>query len=423
MTGKRILVVDDSATQAERLRLLLMREGYLVDKAPTGRDGLRQANAVTPDLIISDVTMPEMDGFEFCKAMKASMTTRRIPFILLTGRSSPTDIITGLACGADNFIPKPYEDSYLLDRIKRVFQELEHRKQGRLDMEVVLTVGGRELTVTADRQQIIELLFSTFEQLSRQHDELAETNRELRRARAEAERANQAKTEFLSRVSHEIRTPLHAILGFAELLETTELDGDGQKSVTMILSAGQHLLDLIGDLIDIGRIEEGELGLTPEPVGTEDLLAETIALLGPLATDRRIALADRRSVGGLCVIADRQRLKQVLINLVSNAIKYNNLGGSVIVESRLIPPDRARLEVTDTGPGIAPGLLTRLFSPFDRLGAERAADVEGTGLGLALSRRLVTAMGGAMGVDSEVGRGSTFWVELTVADGTATGVC
>jgi signal transduction histidine kinase len=422
VTGKRILVVDDSPTQAERLRLLLTREGYLVDKAPTGRDGLRQATASAPDLIISDVTMPEMDGFEFCRAMKAVPGTSRIPFILLTGRSTPADIITGLESGADNFIPKPYEDGYLLDRIRRVFQELEHRKEGRLDMEVVLTVGRRKLTVTADRQQIIELLFSTFEQLSRQHDELAQTNGELRHARAQAERANQAKTEFLSRVSHEIRTPLHAILGFAQLLQIADLDDDAQNSVTMICSAGQHLLNLINDLLDIGRIEEGELSLAPEPVDTENLLAETIALLEPLATDRRITLANHHDVAGLCVIADRRRLKQVLINLVSNAIKYNNPGGTVTVDSRLTPPDQARLEVTDTGPGIPPNLLTRLFSPFDRLGAERAADVEGTGLGLPLSKRLVTAMGGAMGVDSQVGRGSTFWVELTVADGTSTAV-
>jgi len=423
VTGKRILVVDDSATQAERLRLLLTREGYLVDKAATGRAGLHQATASTPDLIISDVTMPEMDGFEFCRLMKAAADTRSIPFILLTGRSTPADIITGLECGADNFIPKPYEDGYLLERIRRVFAELEHRRHNRLDMEVMLNVGGRRINVTADRQQIIELLFSTFEQLSQQHDALAETNRELRLARAEAERANRAKSEFLSRVSHEIRTPLHAILGFAELLEMAELEAEDQKSVSMIQSAGQHLLDLINDLLDIGRIEEGELSLSPEPVSTEDILAETLELLRPLATDRRIVLANSCQIGGLCVTADRQRLKQVLINLVSNAIKYNRPGGTVTVNCRLSAPDRGRLEVTDTGPGIPPDHLSRLFSPFERLGVERVAAVEGTGLGLALSKRFVTAMGGAMGVHSEVGRGSTFWVELIVDDGTTSGVC
>jgi two-component system sensor histidine kinase/response regulator len=418
VNGKRILVVDDSATQAERLRLLLTREGAVVEKASTGKEGLRLATANSlPDLIISDVTMPEMDGFEFCRRMKASPETRQVPFILVTGRASPTDIMAGLECGADNFIPKPYEDDYLLERVRRVFHELEHRKENRLDMEVMITVGGRKVNVTADRQQIIELLFSTFEQLSRQHDALAETNRELRRARAQAERANQAKSEFLSRVSHEIRTPLHAILGFAQLLEMTELEVEDQKSVSMILSAGQHLLDLINDLLDIGRIEEGELGLAPEPVSTETILGETIELLRPLATERRIAIGGGRTVDELCVIADRQRLKQVLINLVSNAIKYNTPGGNVTVECvRASASGCARLSVTDTGTGIAPDKLTRLFSPFDRLDVDAARGVEGTGLGLALSKRLVTAMGGAMGVDSEVGKGSTFWLELLVHD-------
>jgi signal transduction histidine kinase len=412
---KRILVVDDSATQAERLRLLLTREGYQVDKAPTGREGLRQAKASTPDLIISDVTMPEMDGFQFCRRMKSAPETRGVPFILVTGRATPADIITGLECGADNFIPKPYEDDYLLERVNRVFSELEHRKHDHLDMRVVLTVGGRKITVTADRQQIIELLFSTFEQLSRQHDELAEANRELHRARARADRANQAKSEFLSRVSHEIRTPLHAILGFAQLLEMADLPADDHKSVTMILSAGQHLLDLINDLLDIGRIEEGELALCPEPVCTDDLLRETIELMEPLAAERDIALHGDLTECGLWVTVDRQRLKQVLINLVANAIKYNTAGGTVTLDCHSSAADRLRIDIIDTGPGIAPELLGRLFSPFDRLDAERVNDVEGTGLGLALSQRLVTAMGGALGVDSAVGKGSTFWIELVLA--------
>jgi two-component system, sensor histidine kinase and response regulator len=409
---QRILVVDDSPTQAERLRLLLTGEGYDVDKAPTGADGLRTATDSLPDLIISDVTMPGMDGFDFCRAIKTAPQTRDVPFILLTSRYTPVDIITGLECGADNFIPKTYEDAYLLERIRRVFEELEHRKdRHRLDMEVVLTVGGRKINVTADRQQIIELLFATFEEVSRQHDELAQANRELRGARIRADQASRAKTEFIARISHEIRTPLHAIMGYTDLLDTAKLDAEDHKYVETIRSASNHLLDVINDLIDIGRIEEGQLDLTLEAVRLEDLFQEAAELLQPLAGTREVTV--RLAVAGcdLYVLADRQRLKQVLINLVSNGVKYNSEGGTLILGCEPGVSGQVRILVTDTGPGIAPEHLDRLFTPFDR-GAATSSRVEGTGLGLALCQRLVTAMDGILGVESEVGTGTTFWIQL-----------
>jgi len=413
---KSILVVDDSPTQAERVRLLLTREGYRVETASNGKEGLRSAVARPPDLVVSDVTMPEMDGFEFCRAMKNTPASSRVPLILLTARSSPADIITGLECGADNFIPKPYEDTYLLDRIRRVFEQLEHRKRDRLDMEVVLTVGGRKITVTADRQQIIELLFATFEEVSRQHDELTRANRELRLARAEADRANRAKSEFLFRVSHELRTPLNAILSFTQLIHTIDLPAEDQEFVRLIVSAGQHLLELIKDLLDLGRIEEGQLTLALKPVSTRDVFQETAELLQPLAAERGITVHAEPTAPSPYVMADHQRLKQVLINLTSNAIKYNRHAGHVTLDCRITQPGRARIEVTDTGPGIPPEHLGRLFAPYDRIGADKTHGVEGTGLGLALSKGLVTAMGGHIGVHSTLGTGSTFWVELALTE-------
>jgi two-component system sensor histidine kinase/response regulator len=416
---QRILIVDDSPTQAERLRLLLTGEGYDVDKAQSGTDGLRAATASPPDLIVSDVTMPGMDGFDFCRAIKTAPRTRDVPFILLTSRYTPVDIITGLECGADNFIPKAYEDGYLLERIRRVFEELEHRKdRHRLDMEVVLTVGGRKINVTADRQQIIELLFATFEEVSRQHDELAQANRELRAARVQADRASRAKTEFIARISHEIRTPLHAIMGYADLLDPDELDPEYGTYVETIRSASNHLLDVINDLIDIGRIEEGQLDLTLEPVRVEDLFTEAAALLQPLATSRAVTI--RRRDCGRYVLADRQRLKQVLINLVSNGVKYNREGGTLTLACSASPTGQVRIQVSDTGAGIAPEHLRRLFTPYDR-GAATSSLIEGTGLGLALCKRLVTAMDGLLGVDSEVGAGTTFWIDLDRAPTEAVG--
>ncbi|MBI3079114.1 MAG: response regulator [Deltaproteobacteria bacterium] len=174
---RRILVAEDSPTQAEHLRLLLEGRGYRVDVAGNGREGLELARAVLPDLVISDVVMPEMDGYAFCRAMKSAETTRRIPFVLLTERRTPADILLGLEQGADNFITKPFEDDYLLERVRRIFEHLELRRQGPMEVKTTIRVGGRDILISADKQQIIELLFATFEELSHANDRLAESRR------------------------------------------------------------------------------------------------------------------------------------------------------------------------------------------------------------------------------------------------------
>jgi len=234
----------------------------------------------------------------------------------------------------------------------------------------------------------------------------------LRRSKEEAEKANRAKSEFLSRMSHELRTPLNAILGFAQLLEMSALDRDKREAVAQILKAGQHLLGLINEVLEISRIEAGRLSLSPEPVLISSAIQETLDLLTPMAVRRNILLRDE---GGKerrrYVMADQQRLKQVLLNLVSNAIKYNGDDGTVTIASEEIDGSRLKIKVRDTGPGIKPESLPKLFTPFERLGAEQTG-VEGTGLGLALSKRLLEMMGGSIGVENNPDRGATFWMEL-----------
>ena len=274
----------------------------------------------------------------------------------------------------------------LHERVKRQAEELEQRVQERT----------RELS-TAN------------EQLQR---EVAERQR----AEADADRANRAKSEFLSRMSHELRTPLNAILGFAQLLELEVERPADRESVEQIAKGGRHLLTLINEILDIARIEAGQLPLSPEPVRVGDAIQRVLDLTRPLAATRRIEL----ETGGAAlhpehVWADQQRLQQVLLNLVSNGIKYNRDAGRLTVACDAAEADRIRISVKDTGPGIAPALRERLFQPFDRLGAEQHG-VEGTGLGLALSKRLVEAMGGTIGVESVPSAGSTFWVEFLRAE-------
>jgi PAS domain S-box-containing protein len=235
--------------------------------------------------------------------------------------------------------------------------------------------------------------------------------------REAAERANRAKSEFLSRMSHELRTPLNAVLGFGQILrQASGLTAEDAEGVDYILTAGTHLLDLINEVLDIARIETEQLNLSLEPVDIADVLRESIALLRPTAAERSITIktaVDPSPIG--FVRADRQRLLQVALNLLSNAVKYNVKGGEVDVQIKSVGGSRLRIEVRDTGPGIAAADLDRLFTPFDRLGAE-GSGIEGTGVGLALSKGLVEQMDGTMGVTTYPGEGSNFWFELATAE-------
>ena len=246
--------------------------------------------------------------------------------------------------------------------------------------------------------------------------ERKEVEKKLREAKEEADRANHAKSDFLSRMSHELRTPLNSILGFGQLLDRQSPTERQRPRIRYILSAGRHLLNLINEVLDISRIEAGNLQLSLEPVCVEEAIAEALDLMRPLAAERSIGMAPPASLDAATyVLADRQRLKQVLLNLLSNAVKYTARRGSVTVSFNDAGNGSTRIQVRDTGAGIPVEKLARLFTPFDRLGAEQST-VEGTGLGLALCQRLVQAMQGSIGVNSTLGNGSTFWLELPQAE-------
>jgi PAS domain S-box-containing protein len=238
------------------------------------------------------------------------------------------------------------------------------------------------------------------------------TEAALRQAKTEADRANHAKSDFLSRMSHELRTPLNSILGFGQLLDRQSPTDMQRPRIRYILSAGRHLLNLINEVLDISRIEAGTLQLSVEPVCIGEAIGEALDLMRPLAAERSILLeANCPAKSAAYVLADRQRLKQVLLNLLSNAVKYTGMEGSVTIATTDGADDGMRISVHDTGAGIPVEKLARLFTPFDRLGAEQST-VEGTGLGLALCQRLIHAMQGTIGVSSTLGNGSTFWMEL-----------
>lgn len=241
--------------------------------------------------------------------------------------------------------------------------------------------------------------------------QLEEANTYLAHARDQAERANRAKSEFLSSMSHELRTPMNAILGFSQLLSFDMSLGEQQReNIQEILNAGQHLLDLINEVLDLARVESGNISLTLEAVELCPVVQECIALLSPLATRKNVSML-HKGLAGVVLLADRVRLRQVIINLASNAIKYNQDGGMIHIGLLDMGTGKLRILIRDSGPGIEPEKLDQLFKPFNRLGRENSS-VEGTGIGLTITKRLVEMMGGEVGVESQPGSGSTFWIEL-----------
>jgi len=257
------------------------------------------------------------------------------------------------------------------------------------------------------------LVFRDVTERKRLDQTMQDKNAELENARSVADKANLAKSEFLSSMSHELRTPLSAILGFAQLMDSASPPPtvSQKRSIEQILKSGWYLLDLINEILDLALVESGKLSLSLEPVSLTGVMHECRAMMEPHAQKRGISVVFPRFETPYFVNADRTRMKQVLINLLSNAVKYNTVGGTVVVDYNASTPGRIRVSVKDSGAGLSPEKLAQLFEPFNRLGQGTNGE-EGTGIGLVVSKRLVELMGGVIGAESAVGEGSVFWIEF-----------
>ena len=349
----------------------------------------------------------------------ALMTTD--PAGIITDVNKQMEALTG--CTRDELIGAPFKN-YFTDPeraeagIKLVLSE---KKVTNYELTACARDGKKtevsyNATTFYDRDRTLQGVFAAARDVTerkRFEQALQETNVEMESAKSAAEKANLAKSDFLSGMSHELRSPLNAILGFAQLMESsTPLPTDSQKeSITQILQAGWHLLKLINEILDLSVIESGKVSLSLEPVSLADVLSECQTMMQAQARERGIRMTFPRFDELGFVWADRTRLKQIVINLLSNAIKYNQLDGTVVVDCTLVALDRVRISFKDTGAGLAPEKLEQLFQPFNRLGQE-AGGVAGTGIGLVVTKQLVELMEGILGVDSTIHVGSEFWVEL-----------
>ncbi|RDH84580.1 MAG: hypothetical protein DIZ80_03690 [endosymbiont of Galathealinum brachiosum] len=300
-----------------------------------------------------------------------------------------------------------YRLTYPIKQITKVMDDYTNKRVSRVVLPVHQT---DEIGILAQSYQ--SMIAQVKDVQSNLEIKVKERTNDLLVARDEAEHANAAKSEFLSRMSHELRTPMNAILGFAQMLQ---LDMEGfnryQKgNVKEILDAGQHLLDLINEVLDLARIESGKLDIQLEKVYVDDVLEQCLKLVSVNADERQIKIIDSIKGKGYSVQADYTRLKQVILNLLSNAVKYNAEEGEIMIESKILSCDFLRICITDSGECLTDDKISRLFTPFDRLNVEQ--NVEGTGIGLVITKHLVEAMGGNIGVECNKGVGSTFWFDL-----------
>jgi PAS domain S-box-containing protein len=354
----------------------------------------------------------------------AIMTTD--PVGIITDVNKQMEALTG--CTRDELIGAPFKGYFTdPDRAEAaIHQVLRENKITNYEL-TARALDGKETVVSYnattfyDRGRTLQGVFAAARDVTERKllDQILQANNvELKSAKSAAEKANLAKSDFLSSMSHELRTPLNAILGFAQLVETgTPVPTSSQqRSIDQISQAGWYLLELINEILDLALIESGKLTLSPEPVEMSKVMLECQAMVEPQALKRGVGVSFPPTDAIYFVHADRTRVKQVLINLLSNAIKYNGVSGKVLVTCAPSPdtPGLLRIRVQDTGSGLPEEKLKQLFQPFNRLGQE-ASNEEGTGIGLVVCKRLVELMGGIIGVESTVGAGSVFWIELKLA--------
>jgi signal transduction histidine kinase len=434
----RVLTIDDSPTQLAFISAELRSQGYDVETATTGLEGLKRLADEKFDCVLVDLAMPEMDGIEVCRriaAMHQSLNSG-VAVIILTSSAHKEDLNRGLEAGADDFVGKSSDLGILRARIQALMRRRFFKEEDRRIIEELKTKEMETLEARAGRQ-MAEARVAMADELVQANRDLQEANRKLKEtqaqliqnerrleeAAAEAQAANRAKSTFLSTMSHEIRTPMNAILGYAQLmLRDPSMGMDAKSNLKIILRSGEHLLALINDVLDMSKIEAGRIELNPVVFNLAELLDDFATMFRLRAEAKALEfkmLVDGESVP--YVWADEGKIRQVLVNLLGNAIKFTTRGQielRVGVERRGANQPWLTARFDDTGAGITEADQETLFEPFSQAKGSLNTQ-EGTGLGLAISRKYARLMGGDITVTSNFGKGSVFLFEVPIEPGDA----
>ncbi len=413
-----ILIVEDSLTQAIRLQYILEDNGFHVVMAHNGLEALEALSKHKPTLIISDIVMPEMDGYELCRQVKTNENLMDIPIILLTTLSDLQDVVRALESGADNFVTKPYTAEFLLSRIQHILINQEIRKSSKISTGVEIFFANKKYFFSSEPTQMVDLLLSTFENAVQKNLELEKVNRqllsmqrELAHKNRELKKLNDQKDQFLGIAAHDLRNPLGNISMTSEVLvggTEGQLDEEMRELLSVIQSSSNFMLALVNDLLDISAIESGKLNLNLETIDLVPLVQHNVSLNKSLAEQKQIRLVFRRDDDAAYKMrVDPAKIEQVLNNLITNAIKFSYPESVIEVAMQTKGPDVLIL-VKDTGQGIPTHEIDNIFEPFKRTSVKSTAGEKSTGLGLAIVRKIVAGHQGEIRVDSEVGQGTTF---------------
>ena len=378
MNESRILIVDDNEMITDLLTDILYEDGYDVKSCSLGADALEQGLADPPDLFLLDITLPDIDGLELCRRFKAEKKTAAVPVIFLTGLLGMEEKAAGFKAGGADYITKPFQN---LDVLIRVKTHVQLRKQTRL----------------------LESINDTLE------EKVEQRTRELRIAKESAEKANQAKTEFLANINHEIRTPLNGLLGMLDLMKKESMTEDLEMYHNLASFSARHLSAVFSDILDYTQLDSQSMKFNYRSIDPAEVLDKICRIHKLRAEEKNLKLIWKFTGEKTPFVCDEVRLIQIVNNLIGNAIKYSN-SGTIKVDCRVGSELIVRVE--DEGLGIPPSRTEEIFTPFLQLESPYTKEHSGTGLGLAISRSLTQAMGGLIEVDSEPGRGSRFILTL-----------
>lgn len=409
-----VLIVEDSPTQLLLLQRSLEEQQMRVRVSSDGLDALQRLKESLPEVIISDIKMPRMDGYELCKAVKSDERMKHIPVILLTGLSDPMDVIQGIGCGGDSFLTKPCELNILLSTIQDARENAKLHREYVEKRQIDFFFNGKRYQLQINPDQITSLLLSTYSNAIQKNLELERAYEELQKKNEELKQLNQQKNQFLGMAAHDLRNPLGVIGGYIDVLIESlkaKIDERSMKMLTRIKASSTLMLNLINDLLDISVIESGTVSLHLTWVDLPSLIQENLTLLKNMADKKNIKLDFSSNVPSAKVNCDPIKVTQIINNLISNAIKFSHPGDHI--EVTLKPSDKQIvLAVQDHGTGLSPEAKKRLFEPFSKGSSIGTAGEKGTGLGLAITHKIVAEHKGKIWVDSEIGKGSTFYVSL-----------
>lgn len=402
-----ILAAEDSMVQAKRLSYFFDSHDINYKICRNGAEALEQALVKKPVVIISDIIMPVMDGYEFCSSVKMNETLRNIPFILLTSLSDPLDIIKGLQAGADNFITKPYEDAYLISRINYLIANQSIREQGVGDLSIEIIFQNQKFKINSDKKQILDLLLSVYEAAINRNEQLIEAQRQLQVLNENLKSANAELEAFAHTVSHDLRTPLNGVIGFSDMLKTdygSLLDENAMEYIDWILKSANNMSQLIEDLLQFSRSGRAEVIL--EEFNLSDMAVEVLENLRRSAYYKvNYEITVQKDI---IVVADYKMMRVVLNNVLSNALKYSqNVPHPEITFGSREMNGKLVMYVRDNGAGFDMDKADTLFKPFIRL--HSSSEFQGTGVGLNTVKRILERHGGAIWVESVIKKGTVFY--------------